>query len=74
MHTEIQYWYIHSTLNIKLNMSLSSNQNFDILNETDFKPASFLEIADGLMANGVREMYHAIVEEKDIVTLFQYQN
>ena len=55
-------------------MSLSTNQNFEILNETDFKPASFLEIADGLMANGVREMYHAIVEEKDIVTLFSIPN
>ena len=55
-------------------MSLSTNQNFEILNETDFKPASFLEIADGLMTNGVREMYHAIVEENDIVTLFTMSN
>ena len=53
---------------------MGRNKNFDILKEMDFKHASFLEIVDGLRANGVREMYHAIVEEKDVVTLFSTPN
>ena len=40
----------------------------------EFKPASYKEIGEALMKNGVREMYHALVNEADIVTLFTIPN
>jgi len=37
-------------------------------------PASYENIANSVMDNGVKEMYHAIVNEYDIVTLFTIPN
>ena len=33
---------------------------------TEWSPSSYKEIADSFMKNGVKEMYHAIVNEDDI--------
>ena len=40
----------------------------------EFNPASYREIAKSLMQNYVKEMYHALVNEDDIQTLFTIPN
>ena len=49
---------------------LNDGEYSRILKSSDFSPASFEEIAESLMKNGIREMYHALVNEDDILTLF----
>mgnify|MGYP001158961085 FL=1 len=49
---------------------LNDREYSRILKSSDFSPASFEEIAESLMKNGIREMYHALVNEDDILTLF----
>ena len=49
---------------------INDREYSEILNSYNFTPASFGEIAESLMKNGIREMYHALVNEDDIQTLF----
>ena len=53
---------------------LSNKEYTEFLQAVEFKPASYEEISESLKKNGVREMYHAMVNEKDIVTLFKIPN
>ena len=53
---------------------LNDNEYSQILQKADFEPASYEEIAKSLMENGVRQMYHALVNEDDIQTLFTIPN
>ena len=53
---------------------LSNKEYTEFLQAVEFKPASYEEISESLIKNGVREMYHAMVNEKDIVTMFKIPN
>ena len=53
---------------------LSNNEYNELLQVVDFQPASYEEVAESLMKNGVREMYHAMVNELDIGTLLNIPN
>ena len=53
---------------------VNDNEYTKILQKADFEPASYEEIAKSLMENGVRQMYHALVNEDDIQTLFTIPN
>ena len=55
-------------------MSLGKAEYYEFLRKMEFNPASYKEIANSLMQNGVNEMYHALVNEKDIQTLFTIPN
>ena len=57
-----------------LNMGLNKKEYYKLLNGFDWMPASYENIANSVMDNGVKEMYHAIVNEYDIVTLFTIPN
>ena len=53
---------------------LNTREYSEILKTANFIPASYLEIAESLMKNGIREMYHALVNEDYIPTLFSIPN
>ena len=53
-------------------LKLNDKEYSKMLNSYNFTPASFGEIAESLMKNGIREMYHALVNEDDIHTLFSF--
>ena len=53
---------------------LNDNEYSQILERADFEAASYEEITNSLMENGVRQMYHALVNEDDIQTLFTIPN
>ena len=55
-------------------MGLNEKEYYKLLNGLDWMPASYENIANCVMDNGVKEMYHAIVNENDIVTLFTIPN
>ena len=55
-------------------MSLGEAEYYEFLRKIEFNPASYKEIANSLMQNGVIEMYHALVNERDILTLFTIPN
>ena len=55
-------------------MSLGKAEYYEFLRKMEFNPASYKEIANSLMQNGVIEMYHALVNERDILTLFTIPN
>ena len=55
-------------------MGLDKQAYYKLLNGFGWMPASYENIANSLMENGVKEMYHAIVNEDDIVTLFTIPN
>ena len=46
----------------------------EILKNANFTPSSYQEIAESLMENGIKQMYHALVNEDDILTLFSIPN
>ena len=48
-------------------MCLDNSAYYKILKAAEWSPLSFKEIANSLMKNGVKQMYHAIVNEDDIV-------
>ena len=50
-------------------MGLDSLAYYKILNNQEWSPLSYKEIANSLMTNEVKEMYHAIVD--DIQFLFK---
>ena len=56
------------------NMGLSTKAYYEFLNRVGWNPESFKEIASCLMKNGVKQMYHAIVNEADIPLLFSIPN
>ena len=56
------------------NMGLNEKEYYKLLNGFGWMPASYEYIANCVMDNGVKEMYHAIVNEDDIVTLFTIPN
>ena len=49
---------------------LSDKEYTQLLQDVNLTPASFEEISVSLMQNDVKEMYHALVNEKDIPTVF----
>ena len=53
---------------------LNTREYSEILKTANYIPASYLEIAESLMKNGIREMYHALVNEDAILTLFSIPN
>ena len=53
---------------------LNTREYSEILKTANYIPASYLEIAESLMKNGIREMYHALINEDDIDTLFSIPN
>ena len=53
---------------------INDREYSEILQNADFTPASYQEIADSLMENGIQQMYHALVNEEDILTLFSIPN
>jgi hypothetical protein len=55
-------------------MGLDNNEYYEFLRAVEFNPASYKEISDSLMENGVKEMYHALVNENDIQRLFTIPN
>jgi len=55
-------------------MVKSETEFYQFLKKMEFIPASYKEIANSLMQNGVKEMYHALVNEEDIETLFNIPN
>ena len=46
----------------------------EILKNANFTPSSYQEIAESLMENGIKQMYHTLVNEADILTLFSIPN
>ena len=55
-------------------MGLDNSAYYKILNANGWNPLSYKEIANSLMKNGVKQMYHAIVNEDDIQFLFSIPN
>ena len=55
-------------------MCLDNSAYYKILKAAEWSPLSFKEIANSLMKNGVKQMYHAIVNEDDIPFLFSIPN
>ena len=47
------------------NMGLDNSAYYKILNANGWNPLSYKEIANSLMKNGVKQMYHAIVNEDE---------
>ena len=54
--------------------NLTDKEYTKLLDDEDFSAASYKEIATALMENGVKETYHALVNEEDILTLFKIPN
>ena len=55
-------------------MFQGEEEYYEFLRKMEFIPASYKEIANSFMQNGVKEMYHALVNEDDIETLFTIPN
>ena len=55
-------------------MDLSKKAYYELLNRVGWNPVSYKDIAICLMENGVKQMYHAIVNESDIPLLFSIPN
>ena len=53
---------------------LSDKEYTKILQDEDFGPASYKEVADAFMKNGIKQMYHAMVNEDDILTIFKIEH
>ena len=53
---------------------LNDQEYTKCLQDVDFAPVSYKEVAECLMKNGVKQMYHAMVNEEDILTLFTIPN
>jgi hypothetical protein len=64
----------HQNKDHLIKMCLRKKEYYEILKKVGFNPASYKEIANSLMENGVKEMYHALVNEEDILTLFTIPN
>ena len=57
--------------------STSKLNNYEytkLLQDVNFKPANFEKIADALMNHGIKQMYHALVNEDDILKFFTIPN
>ena len=54
--------------------NLTDKEYTKLLDDEDFSAASYEEIAQALMKNGIKETYHALVNEEDILTLFKIPN
>ena len=55
-------------------MGLDKSAYYKIINDHGWNPSSYKEIANSLMKNGVKQMFHAIVNEDDIQFLFSIPN
>ena len=53
---------------------LNNNEYTKLLQDVNFKPANFEKIADALMNHGIKQMYHALVNEDDILKFFTIPN
>ena len=53
---------------------LNDNEYTKLLQDANFKPANFVKIADALENHGIKQMYHALVNEDDILKLFTIPN
>ena len=53
---------------------LNNNEYTKLLQDANFKPANFVKIADALENHGIKQMYHALVNEDDILKLFSIPN
>jgi len=56
------------------NMGLSKQEYYNLINGFGWMPASFEDIANSIMENGVKQMYHALVNENYINLLFTIPN
>ena len=56
------------------NMGLSEQEYYNLLNGKGWKPASFENIANSLENNGVKQMFHALVNQDDLHLLFSIPN
>ena len=48
---------------------INDKEYSEILKNVNFTPASYQEIAESLMENGIWQMYHVLVNEADIAKL-----
>ena len=55
-------------------MGLDNSAYYKILKDAEWSPLSYKEIANSLMKNGVKQMYHAILNEDDIQFFFSIPN
>ena len=55
-------------------MGLDKSDYYKIINDHGWNPSNYKEIANSLMKNGVKQMFHAIVNEDDIQFLFSIPN
>ena len=53
---------------------LNDNEYTKLLQDANFKPANFEKIADALKNHGIKQMYHALVNEDDILKFFTIPN
>ena len=53
---------------------LNDNEYTKLLQDVNFTPANFEKIADALENHGIKQMYHALVNEDDILKLFSIPN
>ena len=53
---------------------LNDNEYTKLLQDANFTPANFEKIADALENHGIKQMYHALVNEDDILKLFTIPN
>ena len=53
---------------------LNDNEYTKLLQDVNFTPANFEKIADALENHGIKQMYHALVNEVDILKLFTIPN
>ena len=53
---------------------INDREYCEILKNVNFTPSSYQEVAESLMENGIQQMYHALVNEADILTLFSIPN
>ena len=61
-------------IKLKYTMGLSNTEYYLILRKLGWNPASFKDISGCLMDNGIKEMYHAILNEEDIPFFFSIPN
>ena len=55
-------------------MGLDKSAYYKIINDHGWNPSSYKEIANSLMKNGVKQMFHAIINEDDIQFFFSIPN
>lgn len=58
----------------RISITMDRNAYYHCLMKFDFSAASYEEIATSLMMNGVKEMYHTLVNEADIPTVLAIPN